>query len=288
MLPTPATLIHSGAIPPLLGCLVPAGAFCGYRRLVRHREWPQLLGDLLVFVSLIGICALTLARNEGSPSFSGHISWAAGGLNRFIGYLGTDSEITLNIVLFVPAAATISWRYGRPLLTVVGLFCLSRAVELTQGLVGLGNADVSDVLSNLVGTLLGALLAGAVLCFTAYRTTPIALTTAGLVILLLVGVGGALPLATWREDHVRQDLQSKFTGTNLSNYSRWDAAGELPARVFRLDQSFSDGATVNADQAVVRFPADTLGLRRCVLATWTPTGFSARAQSGAPCQVFMG
>jgi hypothetical protein len=234
------------------------------------------------------ICAVTLLRNEGPLSATGNVFWAPTGLKRFIEGLGNDSEITLNILLFTPAAAIITWRYRRPLVTILALALLSLAIELTQGLIGLGSADFCDLLSNIAGTLIGALLACTLLCFTTYRTLEIAFTEAALIGLLLLAVGGTLPLANWRQNHVRDELQSKFTGTTITVYDRWDSTGELPAKVFRMNESFSDGAVLDARQATVRFPANTLGIRRCVLATWTKQGFTTKTQSGPPCERFMG
>jgi hypothetical protein len=196
MFPTPATLINSGAIPPLLGTLVLALAFAAYRRLVDHQEWRAILRDVPVLSSVSITCAVTLLRNEGPWSPTGNVFWAPTGLNRFIEGLGNDSEITLNILLFTPAAAIITWRYRRPLV--------------------------------------------------------------------------------------------EFTGTTIVVYDRWDSTGELPAKVFRMNESFSDGATLDAQQATIRFPANTLGIRRCVLATWTKQGFTTKKQSGPPCEAFMG
>lgn len=290
MWPSPRTIYNTGAIAPLIACALICAAVAAYMRCGKRQEWLDIGRALLTASSLMAIIGVTLFRNEGAPSFSpsGIFEWANGGAERFVNDLGQDSEVTLNVLLFIPAALILTFRYRRPPIIFPSLVTLSLVLELTQGLLGLGNPDVSDVLSNSLGALIGVALASAWLCGTRYRN-PILVWTASLAIAgIAAGVASAFPLARARQDHVERELRGRFRGTTVSDYRRWDSEGVLTARVFTLNETFSDGASVTENRAEVRFPINTLGLRMCVYGIWSPRGFEVRPASGSPCTTFMG
>jgi hypothetical protein len=218
---------------------------------------------------------------------SGVLHWADGGFSRFIERFGIDSEITLNILLFVPAGILLSLKYRRPWLAVSLLGVLSLLIELAQGLFGLGNPDASDLVSNLLGALLGAQVASIALCFTRFRNPTILGTAVGVTFAITACIAAANPLAGLRERGVEHQLLDRFSGTTLANYRRWDETNVLNSTAFQVDRLSSDGSTISADQATVRFPVNTFGIRRCVLAIWTAPGFHVQRESGTPCAEFL-
>jgi hypothetical protein len=290
MFPTIDTLFGTGALIPLLGCLAICLMVTAHWKLAGKQTWPRVIGDFLALASLSGIVAVTLFRTGMRPSFSpsGALDWAGDGIGRFVDELGSDSEITLNALLFVPAGAVLTFRLRRPIPVLSFLALLSLAIELVQGLLELGNPDVTDLLSNTLGAFAGASFATVALCLTKHRNASLVWTAAGAIGLAVLATAAAVPLAKIRQGDVEHELTDAFRGTTLVDYRRWEDTGELPDRVFSVDRRFSDGATSGPDSAVVRFPASTLGVLQCVYATWTAHGFEIRPESGGRCTTFMG
>lgn len=274
------TLTHTGVVLPILGCLVFSVCVSLYRR--------AGVFFFLTLLSVVGIFGLTLFRGLGPPSFSPDLRWAHDGLGRFVGQLGQDREITLNILLFVPAAVLLTLRYRRPWLTISGLTLSSLAIEVVQGLIGAGNPDISDILANTTGAVFGV-AAASIGLIVAKRGSPSLIAAASTAAaLLLLAAASVLPLAQARESAVEQTLRERFAGTTYADYRQWDEHDELATRVFRVGSLNSDGSQVNGGNATVRFPTNTLGLTRCVLATWTPTEFAVRGYADSHCTDFLG
>jgi glycopeptide antibiotics resistance protein len=71
------------------------------------------------------------------------------------------SELAANVVLFVPLGIALAWRWRRPSVRAVALWALavSVAVEAGQAVLQTGRqADVTDLLANVSGAVLGLLL----------------------------------------------------------------------------------------------------------------------------------
>lgn len=251
---------------------------------------PLLLFGTLASLALILV--VTLLR-EGLPagwSPAGITVWSEDGWRRLSGSPLTSSQVMLNAALFAPAGFAWTSLSKRPYRVIAALAALSLLIECLQGLTLTGAPDVADLVANTTGAALGAGLA-TVLCWlrpgasgygrptraAAVRMTAVggALTTA-LAVAVVVG-------ADARQRDLETELLASFAGTDLGDYSRWEARDQLDSRVFAAVSVFSDGARYGQQSVQVRYPATFFGLPRCVFVQWTPDGVEVRPSSGQPC-----
>lgn len=244
----------------------------------------------VTIASLAAIPGLALGR-DGLPrlaSAAGAVRWAPGGWHRFTGDFLASAEITLNMLLFVPAALLLTVVTRRPLVVVAGLIGLSVGVECAQGIFALGTADLSDVLANGVGAW-GGSMAGLVVLAVAGRAERRMLATLAAFAAATAGAAACVPFAAQRhDDAVAAQLATRFAGSDLAAVRSWSTSEELQRRVFMLGDTFSDGASSTDEAYTVRYPTSFLGVRQCVYVVWSRRGVAVRTSSGAGCTVFMG
>lgn len=202
------------------------------------------------------------------------------------GAVGT--EVWLNVVLFVPLGllATLLWR--RPLRALGAAVLLSVLVETVQS-VSVGVADLLDVIANSLGALIGTWLASVLLLARDTVSSEridrwIAAWVVSVPLLVLaIGWGGSLLVATTRQDSVVRQLEEAFAGTALADYERWEADDVLDEEVFAVGTPWATSASRGDAVARVTFPASFYFAERCVVGTWTADGFSTERLEGPPC-----
>jgi hypothetical protein len=247
----------------------------------------RLLGFLLL-VSIGLVVVATLLREP--PLGSCWACFGDWGLGRIrIGQVST--EAALNIVLFVPPAffATLLWPAP---LRVTGIAALcSLAIEVAQPLIGVGANDAMDLLANTAGALIGAGAATAVgllrdlLVDRPVRPARVAKLAVGVAVAAAVGVGGPAWAASAWQQAATEKLEQLFAGTTLADFDRhrdttWDA---------RLDDLVQEWGRPTAisyrgeDKALERYTWEVYFAVRCVVAEWTPTGFTTVQLTGGAC-----
>jgi hypothetical protein len=159
VLSTLLTLVPWLAFSVLVATVV-VGPFAGAWLAGRPRTTTLLLG-----VAVLAVVALTLYP-DGAPRST--VTCTAG-----LPYLApTAVESIANVLLFVPVSflAGVLWR--RPVVAVLGAAALSAAVELVQALVlVIGRAcDTSDWITNVLGAVVGGVLATGALAWRRHRT----------------------------------------------------------------------------------------------------------------------
>ncbi len=77
----------------------------------------------------------------------------------------TDFEALLNWLLFLPFALSFVLATRRPLLACLATLALSCAIELVQSIFLLGGCQLSDLVSNVTGGIIGAAAGAAITAF---------------------------------------------------------------------------------------------------------------------------
>ncbi len=214
--------------------------------------------------------------------------WAAGGFARFMQDVGTDSEITLNMILYVPAGFFISRYLRRPVLTVGMLVTLSVVVEALQAVSAAGNADKGDVLSNSLGAALGATLSWCVMPGVhAMKRVGVRILIAALAGVLVLG--GCRGVASWHLRHEQKFLQERFSGMTRSDFDRFQHDQTPGKDVLSVGDLHSDGVRrLPNGVAEVRYPLQYLGTMQCAVATWSNGGVVVSTVRGSSCSEFWG
>ena len=70
--------------------------------------------------------------------------------------INLDGGSLLNLALFVPAGALLTWTTHRMWASVVALVVLSLVIEMTQRTWSLGAPDVRDTFANAAGAVVGS------------------------------------------------------------------------------------------------------------------------------------
>lgn len=119
--------------------------------------------DLAMLVSLVLIATLTVAPLAGEVRdlpvnlLPFRDQWLA--TQGQIQMSKALTELAANVIMFIPLGIAIAWRApGRPAAWVAGVACIvSLVVETVQAVSATGRqADITDVLTNVLGALLGA------------------------------------------------------------------------------------------------------------------------------------
>jgi hypothetical protein len=126
-------------------------------------------------VSLVAIADLTVLR---PGLLHAHAEWShVAAVCAVTDPSWLNAESLLNVALFVPAAFFAVLAVGRAapaalwaVTVVVGSAVLSLGIEATQAAYGIGTCDSSDVVHNVTGALIGAVLALAALAVLAALT----------------------------------------------------------------------------------------------------------------------
>lgn len=242
----------------------------------------------LLVVSVGLVLMVTLLREPPLGTCWGCLTdW---GLGKIIeGRVGTD--VGLNIALFVPPVflATLLLRAPWRITGVAAL--VSIAIEIIQPLIGVGVNDAIDVLANSVGALIGAGAATALLLIRdaiatrrldVGRTIKLAVSLAAGAAVLL---GGPAWTATAKQGVAAARLEQMFAGTALADYQRDGATTWEPKlNGFWTDIGQPTAMSYSTDTvARQRYSWDVYFAVRCVVAEWTPTGFTVIRLSGNDC-----
>jgi VanZ like family len=281
-----------------------AGAWWLHRRGFVHRPlaWFGALG------SISGCFSLTFAR-EGAPEAfrPGNVfAWAGSGCDRLIdGDLLGSSQFLLNVALFVPAGLAWTWLTRRPAATLVGLAGLSMLIESLQAVVGLGGADITDVVASTTGAAVGVAAGGVVMRGIdrpgGSEHSPVdarrrGVVAAGFGFALVAVLVALLAGADRRQARIHEELENAFVDTSYDELAAVlqgdpddpdrldpDARFNDSEQIFSAVSVRADGFRYTDDQIELRWPAMFFGLRRCVYVIWTPSG-----SSSAICQVRRG
>ena len=256
----------------------------------KGRMSATIIRAAIVSLSVSVIPAATLTR-FGWPtmvSITGGLHWASGGWERFASDLGRSEEMFLNMALFVPAGVTLTLWRRNPLGALAALGVLSAAIEVAQGVLGLGNPDVSDLLCNSTGAFVGAGIGAIVLMCGRARSRAIGwqLVAFGATAACLVAASPAL--AAHHRDAVVSELKHQFRNDDIRQWRLWNSQGTVGDHVFRAAGTFSDGSSTRRSTVTVRYPASFLGVQQCVYAVWSASGVTVSARSGPVCTVFLG
>lgn len=213
------------------------------------------------------------------------------GLARFLnGNLGTEG--LLNVILFAPAAffAVLVWR--APVRTVAFAALGSLAIELMQPMIGVGTNDLTDLVTNTAGAMVGATAAAVVMLIVdsvRHHRFPVARTVrvlASVVAVTALIAGVPSLIANQRQTHAHAQLIQMFAQTTLSDYSTHADSDWLAQRqaFFVASGNPIEEGYATAEVARTRYTWTTFGAVRCIIAEWTPTGFNARDEAGAACR----
>lgn len=263
--------------------------------------------------SIAGCVSLTLARDGIPGDFrpGSVFAWTGSGWDRLgPGDLLGSSQFLLNVALFVPAGIAWVWLTRRAARTLLGLAGLSMLIESVQAVFGLGAADITDVVANVIGTAAGVAAGAAVSRRIEHSGGPTQspvvgrkrnVVVAGTVVAVLAAVVVWLGGAELHQASIRDELEEVFSDTSYGELASV-VQGDLDdpdrldpeARFNDSEQIFSaisvraDGFRYTDGQIELRWPALFLGLRRCVYVIWTPTTVQFRDRSGSACTDFIG
>lgn len=253
----------------------------------RYTGWRRV--GLFGFVTSVGMVLLaTLWRETPTGSCPACLTdWHLDKLAA--GTFSTD--VALNIALFVPPVllATLLWQ--APVRAALAATAGSLAIEIVQPLIGVGANDAVDLLANTIGAALGALAGAIILAIVDLaarrRTGPARLLRLAVAIMAAgaILVGYPAWVASTRQAAGAAQLDAMFAGTTLDDYqtnrdTTWDAKlldfttgnGPLTAVSYRTDQVARE-----------RFTWTLYFATRCIIAEWTPTGYTTFRQSGQEC-----
>lgn len=281
--------------------------------LSRHRSARRPFAWFAALGSIAGCVSFTLARDGAPGDFRpGNVfAWAGSGWDRLgHGDLLGSSQFLLNAALFAPAGLAWVWLTRRAARTLLGLAGLSMLIESLQAVLGLGAADITDVVANVIGAAAGVAAGVAVSRWIERSGEPIPsrrvgrkrkVVVAGTVVAVLAAVVVWLGGAERHQATIRHELEEVLSDTSYDELA-FVLQGD-PDDPDRLgpDARFSDGEqifsaiSVRADgfrytdgQIELRWPALWFGLRRCVYVIWTPTAVQFRDHSGSACTDFIG
>jgi glycopeptide antibiotics resistance protein len=120
----------------------------------RRRRWP--LWGLLAYVAVVGVIVLSPVSYSGIVHAIGDWMGEALGLNGF----GTGwIEFVANILMFVPLGLLLTLVFRHPWWGVVLALVLSAGVEIAQTVIPSRQASLRDVVANVLGAGVGAVLA---------------------------------------------------------------------------------------------------------------------------------
>lgn len=278
---TPRMLV--GAV---LVLLVAAGLTWALRQ--RFAQPGVRLAWFLFLVSLGVVLLATLLRESPtSPCVACLGDWQLAKV--LAGTVGTD--VLLNVGLFVPPAflATLLWR--APWRVAGAAVVVSLVVEIAQPLLGIGANDAMDLVANTAGAAIGSSAAAVVWLIIdtlrnrrvdARRAVRVTLSAVACAVVL---VGGPAWKATAQQSTVADQLERYFAGTTLADYKAHRDAS--------WDVKLTQVATDIGNPTVVGRRDDTIARERytwnfyfavrCVIAEWTPNGFTTTRMNGAAC-----
>lgn len=146
-----------------------------------------------------------------------------------------------------------------------------------------GSADVSDVLSNVVGAACGGVLARCVM--------PGMCAARRVIVRILIAALGCTPVwgsCRWvASSHLRlgqELLQERFSRMTASDDKRSDRSPRFLASVLSVNGLNSNGRRILSNGVVeVRYALDRLGARQCAIAAWDNSGVTVSTAHGNVC-----
>lgn len=254
---------------------------------VRRRGWQPAFELFVGYATVALIASVTLFRGELGWSLDpgGLANWGDEGLATLTRDPLSSSQFMLNVALFVPAGAALTWLTRRPGLTLFGLFAGSLAIECFQAVTGAGANDLVDLAANCTGALIGTGIALTVIKSTdgwqlgrsSRRRIQL---LGGLAVTVLALSIGWFVGASQRQAHVRSVLEERFGGTDLDFIT--DLIDKDAQSVFVVDGIRGDGGKFE-DRVELRYPATFFSLHRCVSVIWTSDDMQIRNGSGNDC-----
>ncbi len=279
--------VSAGAALAALALLLVVSAGAAWwveRRPTAERSW---LAWFSGFGSLALILAVTVFRDGIAFSVDpgGIDAWSTAGLRRLLRDPVSSSQFILNVILFMPAGSLWTWLTRRPLRVGVALAATSLGIESFQAVTGAGAADAGDLVANSLGAAAGALFAALLSIrsgdgqeMPAGRTGILGIATG---IVLLVVTAGIIVGASQRQSSVEQALRHEFADTTREEI---EARLETnPNTVFGTVSDFADASYSSETAVEIRYPANFLGIRRCVYVIWTAADVEFVKASGRSC-----
>jgi hypothetical protein len=299
-----AFFVRTGLLPALAAGVAFAVAFtmvARRRSWVEERAWPAVLAAVL---TVTGILVFTLFREAvlvlqavasgaelSPPGLAGLRTWSPDGWWRATADPFGDTQVLLNIALFVPAGFVWSLVTRRPWVVVLALTSLSVVIEVVQGVSGLGANDVADIVANVLGAGAGAMAATVVGWLLDERVAGRAAGSRTWLVravgaVVVVSLATLLPgvVASQRQARFAEQAIERFAATSYVDIVRWTAEDRLLDEVWRAALSVeADGFTVGVGTARARYPASFLGAHRCVVVTWARAGVSVERHARDRC-----
>ncbi|BAN01444.1 VanZ family protein [Ilumatobacter coccineus] len=286
-----SSIAATEAWPALLALVAVSGLVAFFAT----RRWPgrSAFEWFVAFSTGALIVAVTLLRGEVSPRFDvGRLAdWSSGGVASISRDPLSSSQFVLNVALFVPAGAAWTWITRRPGRTVAALVATSFLIECVQAVTGIGANDAVDLVSNILGALIGTGAAFAISSLvsgerrelsTRDRLRLLGGLSVAVVVIGLLWFGGA----SRRQAHVRSVVEERFAGTDLVTIQTMIEA-DFESVFSAVDGARADGFS-SENRVELRFPATFFGLHRCVYATWTAGSMDVRNASGNECTRLLG
>ena len=255
-----AFFVSTGLLP-VLGVGVAASAVMAW--VTVRRGWVHAPG-WLAFAAMLSVCGILVFTvfREGVllavevvsgaqlmlPGWLGLREWSADGWRRALADPLGDTQVLLNVALFVPAGFLWTMITRRPWRVLAALGALSVGIEVLQGVTGLGANDVADIVANVAGALVGV-AAAVVLGWLvdalrghrvgarrwALRGIAVATVCAGVVVLPRIG-------ASYRQTAVADQAAARFQGTTVADVDRWERDDQLMDRVWKaVTSDMADG-----------------------------------------------
>jgi hypothetical protein len=253
------------------------------------------VGGVLVFTVLREGVLVVQAVASGAPlalpGWPGLLDWSPDGWWRATADPLGSTQVFLNVALFVPAGVAWTLLTRRPWRVLAVLGALSVAVEIVQGVTGLGANDVADIVANVGGAAVGTAaalvmgwpadaVAGRAVGARRWAIRGTAVVAVGVAAAVLPGLG-----ANQRQGGIADEARRHFVGTSLADIDRWNQQDDLMDRVWRGVLSVdADGFSLGDASAAARYPASFLGQRRCVLVVWDGAGASVERGAGPVCE----
>ncbi len=260
---------------------------------------------LTALAGLLIIAFTIFERLEGRPGFdpARAATWWTEIRQSPIEVASTEPAWRLNVALFVPAGIVWSVVTRRPLAVAVGLCGFSFGIETLQALTGLGAADVTDLIANSLGGVIGATATAAAIRFTpglvpdtsqsASSETESRLGSKWVIgivgaTLLTVGAlyGGLQAILTTRQSALRDEVEKSYEGLTVEDINailEEEPSGLNPFFILKAGSPDSYQFYGDTRPIEIRYPVDLLGFYRCVFVRLSDSAPEFSNGSGEVC-----
>ncbi len=260
----------------------------------------------LAALTVMMIVAVTiLERAEGLPGFDvgTALTWWTTLRQSPLEVARTEAAWWLNLALFVPAGVVWAAVTRRPFAVAVALSGFSIGIETVQGLTGLGAADLTDVVANSLGGVIGVTVVALALGASPHLVPSFIRVEAGAdeqrfdpkwilgsfvatVLAIGAGFGGVEGALAARQRTLREEVEATYEGMTVGDINailEQDTIGLNPFLV--LEAGSPDSYRFYGDDrpVEVRYPIDLLGRYRCVFVTLSDAPPVFANASGKEC-----